>query len=396
MSIDVARARIDTPGCEGRAHLNNAGAALPPSVVTDTLIRHLRAEALNGGYEAETEAAPRIAAVYDSLARLLNADSADIALTDSATTSWQAIFYSLPFGEGDRILTCRTEYTSNAISYLQIARRTGATVEFVGNDESGQLDVTDLARRLDDRVKLIAVTHVPSHTGLVNPVEEVGKLAEQAGVPFLVDACQSAGQVDLDVRAIRCDALSGTGRKYLRGPRGTGFLYVHPRLRAAIEPSRLDMHSADWTAQDTYRVRDDAKRFESWESNVAGRLGLGAAVDYALSWGVPAIEERVAGLAEGLRTALRDIPGVTVLDRGVRRCGIVSFTVEGVPAAEAQERLLAAGVNTSVALGDNNQYDLVPRGVADLVRASVHYYNTDEELAKLVDVVAGPGAPAAR
>lgn len=388
MSIDVARARVDTPACEGIAHLNNAGAALQPMQVMETVIQHLRAEALGGSYEAEDEAAPRTAAVYHSLATLLGADSDDIALTDSATTSWQAIFYSLPFTTGDRILTCRTEYTSNAISYLQIARRTGATVEFVANDESGQLDVADLARRLDDRVKLIAVTHVPSHTGLVNPVAEVGKLAEQAGVPFLVDACQSAGQVDLDVRTIRCDALSGTGRKYLRGPRGTGFLYVHPRLRAALEPSRLDMHSADWTAQDTYRVRDDAKRFESWESNVAGRLGLGVAVDYALAWGLPAIEQRVATLADRLRTALGDVPGVTVLDRGVRKCGIVSFTVDGVPAGEAHERLLAAGVNTSVALGGNNQYDLVPRGVTDLVRASVHYYNTDEELAKLVDLVA--------
>ena len=386
--IDVARVRADTPGCADVAHLNNAGAALPPATVTDTVVEHVRAEARAGGYEVENAAAPRIAALYDSLARLVNADADDIALTDSATTSWQSVFYSLPFAAGDRILTCHTEYTSNAISYLQVARRTGATVEFVGNDESGRLDVADLARRLDDRVRLIAVTHVPSHTGLVNPVEEVGKLAEQAGVPFLVDACQSAGQLELDVRAIRCSALSGTGRKYLRGPRGTGFLYVHPRLRAALEPDRLDMRSATWTAQDAYRVREDAKRFESWESNVAARLGLGAAVDYALALGMPAIEERVTALAGRLRAALRALPGVTVLDRGTHQCGIVSFTVAGVPAADAHDRLSAAGVNTSVALGGNNQYDLVPRGVTDLVRASVHYYNTDDELAKLVDTVA--------
>ena len=387
--IDLARVRADTPACEDVVHLNNAGAALPPAVVTDAVVEHLRAEARDGGYEAEDAAQPRIAALYDSLATLLHADPADIALTDSATTSWQSVFYSLPFADGDRILTCRTEYTSNAISYLQVARRTGASVEFVANDESGQLDVDDLARLLDEKVRLIAVTHVPSHTGLVNPVEKIGELARQAGVPFLVDACQSAGQVDLDVAAIHCDALSGTGRKYLRGPRGTGFLYVHPRLRAAMEPFRLDMHSATWTAQDAYAVRDDAKRYESWESNVAGRLGLGVAVDYALTVGMPAIEERVALLAERVRTALREVPGVTVLDRGTRRCGIVSFTVAGLSARQAHDRLAAAGVNTSVALGGNNQYDLVPRGVPDLVRASVHYYNTDEELATLVDTVAG-------
>lgn len=386
--IDVTRARADTPGCADLIHLNNAGASLPPAVVTGTVVAHLRAEALRGGYEAAEDAAARSAAVYDSLARLVNAGSDDIALTDSATTAWQALFYALPFAAGDTILTCRTEYTSNAIAYLQIARRTGAVVEFVDNDESGQLDVAALADRIDDRVRLIAVSHVPSHTGLVNPVEEVGKLAEEAGVPFLVDACQSAGQIDIDVNALRCDALSGTGRKYLRGPRGTGFLYVHPRLRAAVEPSRLDLHSAEWTAPGEYRVREDARRFESWESDVAARLGLGAAVDYALSLGLPAIERRVTALAARLRSLLADVPGVTVVDRGVRRSGIVAFGKDGVPAADAKARLRAAGITTSVALAEHNQYDMVPRGIPDVVRASVHYYNTDEELARLAEVVA--------
>src|SRR5882762_1751216 len=270
---DVARARAETPGCADVIHLNNAGAALQPAQVTDTIVNHLRAEALRGGYEVAEAAGAALAATYDSIARLLNADSADIALVDSATTAWQAVFYSLPFGPGDRILTCRTEYTSNAIAYLQVARRTGAQVEFVANDESGQLDVADLARRMDDRVRLIALTHVPSHTGLVNPAEEVGRIARAAGVPFLLDACQSAGQLPLDVERLQCDALSGTGRKFLRGPRGTGFLYVSPRLRNGLEPSRLDMHSANWTAQDRYQVRADARRFESWEYDVAGRLG---------------------------------------------------------------------------------------------------------------------------
>ena len=381
---DVARARAETPGCADVIHLNNAGAALPPAGVTDTVVEHLRAEARRGGYEAAEAAGPALAATYDSFARLLNADSTDIALLDSATTAWQAVFYSLPFGPGDRILTCRTEYTSNAIAYLQVARRTGAQVEFVANDESGQLDVADLARRMDDRVRLIALTHVPSHTGLVNPAEEVGRIAQEAGVPFLLDACQSAGQLPLDVQRLRCDALSGTGRKFLRGPRGTGFLYVSPRLRNGLEPSRLDMHSADWTAQDRYEVRADARRFETWEYDVAGRLGLGAAVDYALSWGLPAIEARISRLAGHLRAELSQVPGVTVLDRGVRQCGIVSFTVAGRSAAEVQQGLHKAAINTSIAAGNLAQYDLVPRGVTDIVRASVHYYNTIDELDRMV------------
>jgi cysteine desulfurase / selenocysteine lyase len=381
---DVARARAETPGCADVIHLNNAGAALQPARVTDTVVDHLRAEALRGSYEMAEAAGAALAATYDSVARLLNADSADIALVDSATTAWQAVFYSLPFGPGDRILTCRTEYTSNAIAYLQVARRTGARVEFVADDESGQLDVADLARRMDDRVKLIALTHVPSHSGLVNPAEEVGRIARAAGVPFLLDACQSAGQLPLDVERLQCDALSGTGRKFLRGPRGTGFLYVSPRLRNGLEPSRLDMHSANWIAQDRYRVRGDARRFESWEYDVAGRLGLGVAVDYALSWGLRAIEARVGQLAGHLRAGLGRVPGVTVLDRGVRRCGIVSFMVGGRSAADVQRGLRAAAINTSTAAGNLAQYDLVPRGVTDMVRASVHYYNTVEELDRMI------------
>jgi selenocysteine lyase/cysteine desulfurase len=314
------------------------------------------------------------------VARLVGAAPEDIALVDSATTAWQAIFYSIPFRAGDRILTCRTEYTSNAIAYLHVARRTGAVVEFVPDDEHGQLDVAALRERVDERVKLIAVTHVPSNSGLVNPVEEVGLVAERAGVPYLVDACQSAGQLDLDVKRLRCDALSATGRKFLRAPRGTGFLYVGQRLRAAIEPSRLDMRAADWIAPGEYRVRADARQYETWESNTAARLGLGAAVDYALELGLPAIERRVGALAEHLRTALATIPGVRVEDRGVRRCGIVMFSIDNMPATEASRRLRTLGVNTSVSTATDAQYDHAERGLPDRVRASVHYYNTIAEL----------------
>ncbi|GAA3179819.1 aminotransferase class V-fold PLP-dependent enzyme [Nonomuraea roseoviolacea subsp. carminata] len=368
-------------------HLDNAGASLPPAVVTDTVVAHLRAEAMRGGYRAAAEAAPRLDAVRASIATLLNADAADIALTDNATRGWQAVFYALPFGPGDRILTSRAEYASNAIAFLQVAERTGARVEVVEDDPSGQLDVEDLRRRMDERVRLIALTHVPTQGGLVNPAEEVGRIAESAGVTYLLDACQSAGQLDLDVERLRCDALSAPGRKYLRGPRGTGLLYVRPRLRERITPAVLDLHAATWTAPDRYEVEGTARMFETWERDVAAVLGLGAAVDHALGWGLPAIEARVVALAARLRDALREVPGVSVHDQGVRRCGIVTFTVAGRPAAEVHGRLTEIGVNTSVSLSRYAQYDLPARGLPDLVRASVHYYNTDEELHRLVEAV---------
>jgi selenocysteine lyase/cysteine desulfurase len=385
--LDVRRAREQTPGCTEVAHFNNAGSALPPAVVTDTVVDYLREEARVGGYELAAATQDRFEAVYTSVAALLGADASDIAVTDNATRSWQAVFYALDFRAGDRILTCRSEYASNAIAYLQIARRTGATVEVVEDDPSGQLDVADLRRRIDDRVRLIAVTHVPTQGGLVNPAEEIGAVAEEAGIPFLLDACQSAGQLDLDVRRLRCDALSATGRKYVRGPRGTGFLYVHPRLRERVEPAMLDLHSATWTAPGSYEVRPDARRFEVWERDFAAVLGLGAAVDYALSWGLPAIEERVKGLAAQLRDELARIGGVSVHDQGRRKCGIVTFSIDGVPSAHVQAALAESKINTSKSARTSAQFDFTARGLPDMVRASVHYYNTEDELDRLTGEV---------
>jgi selenocysteine lyase/cysteine desulfurase len=384
---DVARARAETPGCSGAAHFNNAGSALPPARVTDTMVDYLRHEALVGGYEAAAEAAERTEAVYASVARLLNAGVDDIALTDNATRSWQAVFYALPFKAGDRILTSRAEYASNAIAFLQVARRTGARVEVVADDDAGQLDVDDLRARIDDDVKLVAVSHVPTQGGLVNPAEAIGAVTSAAGIPYLLDACQSAGQIDLDVTRIRCDALSATGRKYLRGPRGTGFLYVHPRLRDRLEPAMLDLYSASWESPTEYVVHPTAKRFEVWERDFAAVLGLGAAVDYALEWGLPAIEERVAALAATIRSRFGEIPGVQVHDVGARQCGLVSFSLAGLPAEQVKARLTAAKINTSVTHAVSAQYDFTARGLPDLVRASAHYYNTDDEIDLLVHEV---------
>jgi cysteine desulfurase / selenocysteine lyase len=224
--FDLARLRRETPGVENRIHFNNAGAALPPQPVVDAMIGHLRREAAIGGYEAEDEAEARIAAIRGSIARLLNADPAEIALVENATVGWWMAFHALPLGPGERILTARAEYASNYISYLQAAKRRGVLVETVPSRDSGELDLEALDRMIDGRVRLISITHVPNNGGLVNPAAEVGRIARRHGIPYLLDACQSAGQLPLDVAELGCDMLSATGRKYLRGPRGTGFLYV--------------------------------------------------------------------------------------------------------------------------------------------------------------------------
>jgi cysteine desulfurase/selenocysteine lyase len=297
-------------------------------------------------------------------------------------------FYSFPFEPGDRILSSAAEYESNYLAFLQVCRRTGAQVEIVPGDETGQVSVEALEAMIDDRVRLISLTHVPTNGGLVNPAAAVGRVARRHGIPFLLDACQSAGQLPLDVEAIGCDVLSATGRKYLRGPRGTGFLYVRRSLIDRLEPPLIDLHAAEWQTRGEYRIRPDARRFENWEANYAAKIGLGVAVDYALSWGSSAIWDRVRTLGQQLRDRLASVPGVTVLDIGAVRCGIVSFACDGLEGGEVQRRLRADGINVSVSPRRYTRIDMEDRGLHEVVRASVHYYNTDAEIEQLTERVA--------
>ena len=253
-------------------------------------------------------------------------------------------------------------------------------VEAIPDDGAGQLSVAALEDAIDDRVTLISVTHVPTSGGLVNPAAAIGRVARAAGMPFLLDACQSVGQLPIDVEAIGCDMLSATGRKYLRGPRGTGFLYVRRAMLDRLEPPFLDLHAATWVARDRYEMRGDARRFENWESFVAGRVGLGVAIDYTLGWGLADIRDRVYGLADGLRERLDGLRGVTVHDIGAERCGIVTFAIDGVGSAEAEQRLVAQGINAASSTVFSTRLDMETRALPTLMRASVHYYNTQDEV----------------
>jgi selenocysteine lyase/cysteine desulfurase len=383
-AIDVVRARSETPGCAHVTHFNNAGAALQPRSVLDTVVDHLQLEAQIGGYEAADARADQLESVYGSLARLLGCSTGEVAVVDSATRAWDMAFYAFRFEEGDRVLTTHAEYASNYIAL----RQRGLQIDVVPDDESGQVDVDALASMLDERVKLVSLVHVPSQGGLVQPAAAVGALTRAAGVPLMLDACQSVGQMPIDVDGLGCDILSATGRKFIRGPRGTGFLYVRRELVERLEPPMLDLHAAEWQADGSYVIRADARRFESWEANSATKLGLGAAVDYALGWGLEPIRDRVYSLAAELRGRLGAIGGVTVHDLGRERCGIVTFAVDGVDAEAALQTLRAQRINVSVSPGTYARLDLARRGIESLVRASVHYYNDDEELERLVDAVA--------
>jgi cysteine desulfurase / selenocysteine lyase len=385
---DIEKLRADTVGCEQAIFFNNAGASLQPRPVVARVVEHLRLEEKIGGYEAADTVAEELASVYASVARLLNCAPEEIALLESATRAWDSAFYSLNFRAGDRIITAASEYASNYIALLQVAERTGAEICLVESDPSGQLDIEALRKLLDDRVKLIALTHVPTSGGLVQPAAEVGRLARSAGIPFLLDACQSAGQIDLDVDALGCDMLSATGRKYLRGPRGTGFLYVRKSVLDRMQPPALDLRAADWVAINKFQMRSDAKRFESWESSAALRLGMRAAIEYALALGLKNIEHRVQSLAALLRERLGKVDGITVHDQGRVRSGIVTFTFEPYPVQEVMRLLKERHVAVRTTDRFAARIDLERRGLTELVRASVHYYNTEAEIDRFCELLA--------
>ncbi len=385
--IDTARAM--TPGCAEVIHLNHAGSSLPPQAVLDAQIGHLRAEAVMGGYEAAADAIDQRNAVYTSIGRMVGADPMEIARLEHATAAWNAAFWSVPMSAGQHVVVHDHEYGANIVAFLVAAERRGVIIDRVASDRHGQVAVDGVADRLlHHDVALVSLTHVPTNGGLVNPAAEVGALTRAAGVPFLLDACQSLGQRQIDVDEIGCDMLSATGRKYVRGPRGTGLLYVRSTMLDRLVPSQPDHHGADLVAADRYEWVDGARRFENWEHNVAGWLGLGAAVDHALQWGLDRIEATVTARAAQLRVLLADA-GFDVYDEGVERCGIVTTASATTPSEQLATRLADQRINVTTTPASSSRWDVDRRDLPTLLRLSVHYTTTPDELRTAVDVLTG-------
>ena len=383
--FDIDKARRDTRAAEEIIHFNNAGSSLMPIPVADALHAYLHKEERIGGYETAAAESNALNNFYVATARLFNCAEDEIAFIENATRAWDMVFYSFRFEPGDKILTSISEYGSNVIAMIQQANRYGAEVVFVPDDTSGQLDVVALENLIDDKVKLIAISHIPTGGGLVNPAIAVGKIAKGAGIPYLLDSCQGVGQLPLDVQLIGCDMLSGTGRKYLRGPRGTGLLYVKREFARTLEPVMLDQHAATLVSAVEYKVLEDARKFENWEQNFAGKAALGIAIDYALDWGLEAIQTRIYALSSDLRSKLMAIDGVTVADEGAEKCGLVTFYARQVDAENLKADFAVQRINVSVSDGSGSFVSFEKRNLKALVRASLHYFNTVEEIDQFID-----------
>jgi len=377
-----AKWRRETPGTADRIHLNNAGAGLMPQPVLDACKSHLDLEAQIGGYEASDARAAEVARVYADVGRLVGAASENIAIVANATAGFIQSVSSFDLKPGDVIVTTRADYTSYQITFLSLARRLGVVIKHAEDLPEGGVDpdsVRDLAR--DPRCRLVHLSWVPTHSGMIQDAHAVGDVCDELDVPYLLDACQAVGQIPIDVAQLKCDYLTATARKFLRGPRGIGFMYASDKaLQRGDYPLFVDMRGATWVEPERFEIAPTAMRYEDWEFSYAMVLGLGAAARYAMDVGIDVASDLAFSLARRLRDGIAEIPGGRVLDAGRDKCAIVTAMFEGRDAREIVNELKARKINTTSSLKWYGLLDFSSRGVEAALRISPHYYNTEEEV----------------
>lgn len=386
--LNLAHLRASTPGLTPGlgVYLNNAGASLPDRTSLQAMHRYLDEEACIGGYALKAKYAAQWQGLYHALARLIGAQAHEIAITENASAAYVKALQAVNLQQGDRVVASSLAYGTNYLNLLHLQQQRGIELRVLPVPDTEEALHT-WQQTVDERVRLISLTHMPTNSGTIAPTQAVGDLARKFDVPFLLDACQTAGQLPLDVKAIGCDLLCATSRKYLRGPRGLGFLFVSDRMVQQLTPAVMDMINAEWTAADEFRFQRSASMFENWEKPFALMMGLKVAVEQANALGLQAISQRIISLAAYLRAQLRELPGVAVHDEGAELGGIVSFTKTGCPPELMQASLAEKGITTSVSGKASTWFDMHQKGLAAINRASVHYYNTREELEVLLKAV---------
>ena len=388
---EVLQFRALTKGTAECIHFNNAGSSLPADSVVNTVVDYLLDEAMNGGYETEFNYQAELENTYLLIARLINAETNEVAIVENASLGWGLAFNGIQFESGDEVITSEMEYSTNLLGYLNAKQLYGIDIKYIEQDKNGNFPLADLESAITPRTKLIAVTHIASGSGTMLPIVEIGAIAKKNRILYMVDACQTIGHMPIDVKEINCDMLSVTGRKYLRAPRGTGFLFVKKDVQPMLKTFFMDSHTASWVSETEFSVRDDARRFELYEKNRGLCLGLSKAVELALSIGVDRIWQRVQMLGDLLRVELKKIPGVIVHDQGDLKCGIVTFSSAGVTAGDVKKILSARRIHVSVANAASTLLYMNHKHLDAIVRASVHYYNTEEEIAIMCEILKSVG-----
>ena len=387
--IDITKVRADTPGCTPKIFLNSAGSSLMTEGVVQIMHSYLNKEMMLGGYQTVPLYQNEIDKFYYHASALLHTMPTNIAFNYNATDAYAKAVSSIPFKSGDYILTTEDDYVSNYILFFSLQKRFDFQIIRCKTLPSGDIDMVDLeTKMLKYHTVLVSVTHIPSNSGKIQDVEYIGQLCEKYDIWYIVDACQSTGQMDIDVTKIKCDFLSATGRKFLRGPRGTGFLYVSDKaLSAGLEPMLIDMRGAKWETENSYIPTASATRFELWESNYSNILGLSEAIRYAMSIGLENIRAYNLELCQLLKEQLQKIPDIRITEEGSQTGSIVTFTSETKTLDEYKNTLDKANISYSVGYRHFALIDFNKKNVDWVIRFSPHYFNTTDEILQVVEIL---------
>lgn len=387
--IDTTKVRADTPGCTHKIFLNSAGSSLMTKGAVQIMHSYLDKEMILGGYQTVPFFQHEIDAFYLHASALLHTSPGNIAFTFNATDAYAKAVSSITFKPGDYILTTEDDYVSNYILFFSLQKRFGLQMVRSNTLPSGDINMFDLeTKMLKYRPVLVSVTHIPSNSGKIQDVEKIGHLCDKYDIWYIVDACQSVGQMDIDVNKIKCDFLSATGRKFLRGPRGTGFLYVSDKaLAACLEPLLIDMRGATWETENNYMPSGSATRFELWEANYANILGLSEAIRYAMSIGLKNIRAYNLELCQLLKEQLQIIPDIKITEEGSQTASIVTFTSDTKTLDEYKNTLDMANISYSVGYRHFALIDFNKKNVDWVIRFSPHYFNTTDEILQVVEIL---------
>ncbi len=387
--MNIQQIRNNTPSCLDKIFLNSAGSSLPPQIITQKIIEYLNEEEKTGGYKLAEMRSEEINDFYLYAAQLLNTNPTNIAFANNATDAYSQALSSIDFNDGDLLITSNDDYVSNYMHFFSLQKRTGIIIEQIRNTDTGDLDLEHFIKLISKKKpKLVAITHIPTNSGLIQDVEAVGEICAAKDILYLVDACQSVGQMPVDIQEIKCDFLSGTGRKFLRGPRGTGFLYVSDKaLNKELAPLYVDLRGATWSAKENYYLEKTARRFERWEIPYALLIGLKEAIKYALQTGLENIRDYNKELCSSFRAKLLNIDGVTLYDKGTKKSSIITFRKNNKELKKIIDDLSRNNIYFSIVNKDSAFIDFEKKGIDWAIRFSPHYFNTNEETERACNIV---------
>jgi cysteine desulfurase / selenocysteine lyase len=389
--FDVDAARRATPGCTDRAFLNNAGAALPTQQTLDAVFEHLKLESRIGGYAAGDAVTETLDQCRGDLAQLVGGKPNEVAISGSDTASWTKAMWGWVAGgnvpAGATVYVDRLSYHSHYSALFQLQQLASFEIKVLPANPDGTIDLTQLAEVDATNIALVSATMIGTHCGNVADIEPIGAWCKSLGVPLFLDGCQALGHFPLDVRALGCSVFTGTGRKWLRAPRGTGMLWVADELIERFSPPGTDATNTVWNTDGSMRITARMNRFEEFETPVASYVGLASAASQALELGIDSTGQRVRMLADQFRSNLTSIPRVTVHDTAPDRCGIVTFTIDGITPGEVVAAAAANDASISTSSATWATLDMTAKALDQVVRVSPHYYNTDAELGRVLDAV---------